>query len=237
MGPGLNEWWAKRNNIPVEAVCSASQLIEFYRVRHVMYFDSRPHTPEVAKLFAKMDELVLSLGDVLAFRSRPGLEALGPCPNLVGGIVDDLSSNIPGGKYTPDSVATIYRRLKACGSHLKLYAVIYTRNFDLDFAAYLPHMDVVSLWVWQSRDLPELDRHVERCRELFPGKPIVLGLYLYEYPARRAMPIDLVQFEFRRARDYVRQGLIQGYQVLGSYLVEELATPQALWVRDFVAGK
>jgi len=123
---------------------------------------------------------------------------------------------------------------EARGADLKLYAVVYTRDLNLDFKPYLPLIDVVSLWVWESKDLPGLDRHLERCREVFPGKPIVLGLYLFEYPKNQFMPLNLVQFEFRTARDYYRRGLIDGYQVLGSYFAKELKTPQAGWVRDFI---
>jgi len=225
MGPAMTEWWAKQQK-PLEAVCSAEQLIEFYGARHVMYFENAPHTREVAKRFARADKLVLSAGS---------LESLGPCPNLAGIIIDDFSSNLS--KHTPDSLADIHRRLKARDARLNLYTVIYTMHFNLDFKPFLPFIDVVSLWVWQSKDLADLDRHLERCREIFPGKPIVLGLYVYEYPKSQFIPLELVQFEFRKARDYTRRGLIDGYQVLGSYFVKELQTPQARWVRDFIRAR
>jgi hypothetical protein len=233
MGPDLNEGWAKSQKISTQDVCSAEQLIKFYGARQVMYFESRPHTPEVAKRFAQAERLVLSSA-VFGAKSE-SLESLGPCPNLAGMIIDDFSSNIS--RYTPASLADAHRRLKARGAHLKLYTVIYTMHFDLDFKPYLPFMDVVSLWVWESKDLGDLDRHLERCRKIFPGKPIVLGLYLYEYPHDRFVPLDLVQWEFRKARDYARRGLIDGYQVLGSYLAKELQTPQGRWVRDFIGAR
>src|SRR5512136_2245277 len=46
MGPELDKWWAKTNNIPEDAVCTAEQLITFYGARRVMYFETGPITPE-----------------------------------------------------------------------------------------------------------------------------------------------------------------------------------------------
>jgi hypothetical protein len=214
--------------------CSAEQMMDFYGASDVMYFDGlQPHTPEVAKRLARADKLVLS------FRTEHGtiLESLGPCPNLKGIILDDFSTHMVDGKTKPDQLAKAHRQLKARDPRLNLYAVVYTMHFDKDFKPFLPYIDVVSLWVWRSKDLADLDRHLERCRKIFPGKPIVLGLYMYEWAANRPMPMDLLQMEFRKARDYARQGLISGYQVLSSYRVEELKSPQALWVRDFTRAR
>lgn len=231
MGPKMVEGWANNQKVPVDAVCDADKLIEFYGNDHVMYFENGPHTPDVARRFSKADKLILSCDSAVDDKSEP-LESLGPCPNLAGVIIDDFSNNLD--KYPPDSLARIHRRLKARGDDLQLYTVVYTRDLGLDFKPYLPSIDVVSLWIWESKDLPDLDRHIERCREAFPNKPIVLGLYVYEYPKADFVPLDLVQFEFRKARDYSRRGLIAGYQVLGSYFTKELETPQARWVRDFL---
>jgi hypothetical protein len=231
MGPKMVEGWANNQKVPVDAVCSAEKLIEFYGNDHVMYFENGPHTADVARRFSKADKLILSCEDVSDEKSGT-LESLGSCPNLEGVIIDDFSNNLA--KYPPESLAAMHRRLKARGENLQLYTVVYTRDLEQDFKPYLPSIDVVSLWIWESKDLPDLDRHLERCRKVFPGKPIVLGLYVYEYPKAEFVPMDLVQFEFRKARDYSRRGLIAGYQVLGSYFTKELETPQARWVRGFI---
>ena len=212
--------------------CSEEQLIDFYGARCVMYFDDTkhfPHTPGVANRLAGAEKLVLSL----SYTDQGSvLESLGPCQNLKGVIIDDFSSDMAN--YKPEFLADAHRRLKASDPRLNLYTVIYTMHFDKDFKPFLPSIDVVSLWVWDSKDLADLDRHLERCRKIFPGKPIVLGLYLFDWSHNREMPMDLLQWEFRKARDYTRQGLITGYQVLGSYRPTELQTPQARWVRDFI---
>jgi hypothetical protein len=228
LGPGFAQSYARRKKFSTDLVCSPRQLIDFYRARRVMHFDTEPHTLQSLQPFQELDSLLLSLDHEV------GLDAVADFPNLAGGIVDDLSSNIPKGRYNPESLAAIHRRLKAASPAFKLFAVIYTMNFGIDYAPYMSFIDVVSLWVWDSRDLPGLDQHVERCRQLFPGKPIVLGLYVHDYCNGRPMPLDLVQFEFEKARGYVRDGLIEGYQVLGSYLKPELETPQVLWAQDFI---
>ena len=45
-------------------------------------------------------------------------------------------------------------------------------------------MDLISFWVWNAKDLSNLDQYLDQCRELFPGKPINLGCYLRNYPEK-----------------------------------------------------
>jgi len=228
LGPGWVEYYAKRDGFSVDLVCPPEELMDFYGVRNVMHFDRQLHTADGLKCFESVDRLVLSVD------RGSGLDEVEDCPNLVGAVVDDLSSNIPRGNYDPASLAAMYRKVKAAGERLQVYAVIYTMNFDIDYTPYMPYIDVVSLWIWDSNELPQLDEQMGRCRENFPGKPIVLGLYVHDYCNKHTVPLDLVQFEFQKAREYVGDGLIDGYQILGSYLRPELDTPQAKWVRDFV---
>ncbi len=91
--------------------------------------------------------------------------------------------------------------------------------------------------MWQSKDLYDLDQHVERCLRLFPEKPVCLGLYLHGYGDQNTtLPMDRVRFQFKGAKRYLEEGKIEGIQILGSYLAEEFESEQAKWVAEFVAG-
>jgi len=141
------------------------------------------------------------------------------------------------------------RNIKSVNPSLPLYAVCYTMHFNIDLAPYLPYVDKVSLWVWVPSDLAVLDTHVARAAELY-RKPIHLGLYVFDYSAldygrldkldwkqtlkERLIPMKTLEFQFKRAREYLRDGRIEGIHILGSYLRDELKTDQARWVRDFV---
>jgi hypothetical protein len=138
--------------------------------------------------------------------------------------------------YTPEQYAPIYDALKKDNPALKLWSVVYTHEFDpAVWAGYLPFMDIVNLWVWNAYNLPNLDAYVERCRELFPGKPVNLGCYLRDYHSRAPVPMDLLKVQWERIPRYLEAGLIDGYSILAAVLIDG-HQEQATWVRDFIAA-
>ena len=84
-------------------------------------------------------------------------------------------------------------------------------------------------------DIFKLDEGVARCRELFPGKPIVLGCYLSDYTLKASVPIGRLRYQWERIPGYLDKGLIDGFCILGAYLIDH-HPEQAAWVQDFIAG-
>ncbi|MBO3804145.1 MAG: hypothetical protein JTT11_09835 [Candidatus Brockarchaeota archaeon] len=152
--------------------------------------------------------------------------------NIVGGIMDDLLS---GNRTKPEDLEETYLALKKLNPALQLYAVIYAHEFDNPaLREYLPYIDVANVWVWDNtKDLRNLDLYISRCDEVFPNKPILLGLYLYDYPTQQPMPQDLLEFEFNKAAQYVREGKIIGFSILASSLIDHFPKT-AEWVRRFL---
>src|SRR2546422_2449243 len=119
---------------------------------------------------------------------------------------------------------------------LKLCALVYIKQlYDQGWAGFKPHMDVISLWVQDSKDLTNLDRHVDKCREIFPDKPLVLGCYLWDFPMNGPIPSDLVKLQWGRVLKFIEARKIDGYAILGTYLIDSVQE-QARWVRDFIAA-
>jgi len=152
--------------------------------------------------------------------------------NIVGGIMDDLG---PGTRTDSEALKETYQALKRHNQSLELYAVIYTYEFDRSIIEeYLPYIDIVNIWVWNNtQDLKKLDLYIERCPEVFPDKPILLGLYLYDFPTQQPMPMDLLEFEFNKAVQYVREEKIVGFSILASSLIDHFPET-AEWVRRFL---
>lgn len=157
-------------------------------------------------------------------------------PNVTGAIHDDMKGLTEHEGYTPAEYAPIYDAVKRDNPALKLWSVVYTHEFQPEaWAGYQPYMDIVNLWVWNATDLPNLDRYVEQCRELFPGKPVNLGCYLRDYTTVAPVPMDLLKVQWERIPRYLEQGLIDGYSILGAVLIDT-QQEQANWVRDFIAA-
>jgi hypothetical protein len=156
-------------------------------------------------------------------------------PNITGGFHDDMKGLVKREKCTPAQYGEIYRALKSANPKLKLWTVVYTHELDHpDWKEFAPFIDVVNLWVWRAEHLPKLDEGVERCRAVFPGKPIVMGCYLRDYPTVRPVPMELLKPQWYKLLNYLQGGKIAGYSILGAVLIDG-QQEQANWVRDFIA--
>jgi nitrite reductase/ring-hydroxylating ferredoxin subunit len=154
--------------------------------------------------------------------------------NVTGAIDDELFGHAKREGITPDQYKAVYHALKGATPRLKLWGVLF--DFELnnpDVLGYSPYMDLINVWIWNSKDFPSLDGVLERCRELFPAKPIVLGCYLRDFFLQRPMPLDMLEIQWEAILKHVANGTIAGYSILGSCLIDG-QPEQARWVRDFI---
>ena len=95
---------------------------------------------------------------------------------------------------------------------------------------YLKELDVILLAEWDARKISELEKNVDYCRRLFPAKPIVLCLYLYDYNTNQRMPLDLLEKQFETARQLAHAG-----RIADVVLVTITDDPQAVtWTADWI---
>jgi len=157
-------------------------------------------------------------------------------PNIVGAVHDDMLGLMKRENCQPEQYARIYQALKSANSRLKLWVVVYSHELDpVVWEGYKPFIDVVSLWVWEAKNLPNLDEYVTRCKEIFPDKPLNMGCYLRDYPTAAPVPMDLLKLQWNKLLGYLQQGLIDSYSILGAVLIDG-HQEQANWVRDFIAA-
>ena len=158
-------------------------------------------------------------------------------PNVTGAIIDDLGGLMKNNGYTPERLAEIHSALKRHNDALTLWAVVYAHELDPEFwGPYLPYLDLANLWVWQSKDLVNLDGYIQKCRDIFRGKPLVLGCYIRDYTLRAPVPLELMELQFNRIAAYLRDGRIDGFSILAACLIDQHPA-QAAWIRDFLAQR
>ena len=157
-------------------------------------------------------------------------------PNITGAVHDDMLGLIKGEDFPPEKYAEVYDALKSQNPDLKLWAVVYTHELDPDqWAAFQRFMDVICLWVWECKNLPHLDEYIDRCRELFPDKPLMLGCYMRDYPTRAPVPMEMIKLQWEPLLRHVVAGTLDGYSLLGAVLIDG-QQEQANWIRDFIAA-
>jgi len=157
-------------------------------------------------------------------------------PNISAIYDDDLLGKIKNEKITPQQYATVREAAREHNPELDLWAVVYTRELDpANWDGFQDCIDVVSLWIWDSATLVDLDASIEKCRAIFPGKPINLGCYLRDFTILEGVPMDRLEFQWSKVLEYTKAGVIASYSILGGFLID-LHEEQARWVKDFIAA-
>ena len=156
--------------------------------------------------------------------------------NVTGAFCDDILGIMKKYDHAPDEFRQIRELIREINPTLKMWIVVHTRELgraDL-WHALSPHVDVVTLWVWNSADLVNLREYVKACRGLFPDKPVVMGVYLRDYEARAPVPVERVVAQMEAVADLVDRKELAGYSILASILFDSHRR-QAEAVRDFIA--
>ena len=156
-------------------------------------------------------------------------------PNIVGGVVDDMVGNY-GTNYSRKEYKAIYDSLHKHNPDLELYGVIYSWELDQVnvIKAVSECIDHIILWFWKKTALTEIDLAVEKCRSLFPGKPIMLGIFMFDYGAA-CLPNspETMHYHLEKARRFLAAGKIQDMVILGDREIEK-CPDAAVYIQDFL---
>ena len=132
-------------------------------------------------------------------------------PQIEGALLDDLSTVSIDRGLRPEHIRQIRELLPERHRSLRTWGVLYTMSLGREgISDYIKELDVINLATWHAKDLVDLEANVARCERMFPGKPIVLGLYLYDYGGGRRMPLDLLRRQCETALALTHAGRIRG---------------------------
>lgn len=244
ISPAFIEYRSRQSWTLRSLYCSCKKLTDFFHVRNIVFFHAGEYSPSLLTGLADYEKVVCNIADPLTLKATERQIAQASLlsklstdfPNIVGGLVDDFSTYVKMGKMPVDLMKETFAALKSNNASLQLLAVVYAGHFELDFSAYLPYIDLINLWVWKASDLTNLDKYLQKAEILFPKKTIHLGLYLHDYgETGDTLPLDLIQFQFKRAMQYLKDGRITGFHLLGTYLKEEMRLKQARWIATNIA--
>ena len=138
------------------------------------------------------------------------LDSLEAGGNITGGIVDDFFSPERMARFTPEVLKKIKTALNARG--LDFWCVLYNYQLDFDLEKYLDCFDGVTFWIWGCDKIANMEEYLSKLFALTKDKPVMLGVYLWDYVDLGKQPMDSVTFERQLARyfDLLEEKRIEG---------------------------
>lgn len=152
-------------------------------------------------------------------------------PNFVGFDLDDFFlrnySTLEGdgetcklGHLSLRQLDGLRRRIGAYARALDVKMVTYERDFAASAevspgvsgcAPALRRADTAMYWTWNGSELDNLRENFARYRRDAPGKPTLLGIYMWDFGGKRPIPLDLMKKQLDVALDLYGRREIDGF--------------------------
>ena len=150
--------------------------------------------------------------------------------------LDDMTSVAIGKGFKPEHIRALKQQLADRHADIDIWGVVYTMNLGrASVSEYINELDVINLWTWSTSDLVDLRKNVDHCKQHYPEKPVVLGLYLYDYghsPGPSRMPLDLLKSQCETALKLAHEGRIAGIMFLTIDNDPEAVEWTANWIKS-----
>lgn len=179
-------------------------------------------------------------------------------PNIQGVFLDDFVRPIPRKKATdphtgrPAMPLADLRRLrgqiKGSGRPLDMWVTIYThevnpvregskvpyRSCDPPLGDFLGEFDVLTLWTWDSGEIPGLEANLTALEKIAPPKArIALGLYLWDFQNKKPVPVELMKHQCDLGLKWLKEGRISDIIFLANTVLD-VGMPSAEFSREWI---
>lgn len=144
-------------------------------------------------------------------------------PNLTGYYLDDFFhiGSTPGFDRNSETVPApaslslaemkqLHAETVAYRRRLELAVVLYTAQLCPAIKPVMEYVDVVSLWIWDGRDIAGIDASFKKYRSLVPHKPTLLGIYMWDFGGKKELSVDFMARQLDYARTLYKEGQIEG---------------------------
>jgi hypothetical protein len=179
-------------------------------------------------------------------------------PNIRGIFLDDFVRPIPRKKATdahtgrPAMPLADLRRLreqtKTNGRPLDVWVTLYTheinperknkaipyRSCEPPLADFLGDFDVLTLWTWDSAEIPELEANLLALEKIAPKKArIALGLYLWDFQNKKPVSVEMMKHQCDLGLKWLKEGRISEMIFLANTMLD-VGMPSADFSRQWI---
>jgi hypothetical protein len=225
--PGVYDGPKGVYNIPLSAPMSMAEGIKSMGIPNVCVIRGGTPGEEYRKQFKDVKRIAwnLSGGSNQSYRALKdyvfGLRDT--TPNLTGYYLDDFFhiGNAPGldgnSETQPAPAALSIGEMKqlheetvAYPRRLDLAIVLYTAQLCPAIKPVMKYVDVVSLWIWDGKDIQQIDANFKRYRSLVPNKPTLLGIYMWDFGGKKELSKEFMAKQLDYAYALYKEGQIEG---------------------------
>lgn len=206
----------------MECSMTPEQFAEEYGIKNAFIIsyggNIQPPFDDMAKRFSCLNNVKWSvIGDASSplpedrlADTNAVIDASRIASNITGAMVDDFFSPKRMERFTPEVLKEIKNTLNAKG--LDFWCVLYDEGLDLDLDPYKDCFDGISFWIWHSRDVKNRKEYLEKVFKIADGKPVMLGIYLWDYAGdvKDEIPDDVFEGQLKDYFDLLIQKKIEG---------------------------
>ena len=179
-------------------------------------------------------------------------------PNIAGIYLDDFIIDVKqqaGGGIAgrpalrPEELKAARQQIRAVGHPMEIWVTLYTheicpprqtkspgfRGCNPPLANFLDLFDVLTLWTWNADELPALEENLAALEAIAPkNHRIALGLYIWDYPNRRPVPLELMKHQCELGLKWLKEKRVQELIFLGNTSLD-VGVPSAEFARKWIA--
>ena len=146
---------------------------------------------------------------------------------------DGAQAGVLSASLSPQQLRALGQR-RYRGQRLPITAVVYARQISPWLKPYLDEVDQVSLWTWRPADLDHLPDNLAALEKLIPGKPVLLGCYMYDFDRREPLSVERMKMQVEMGYRWLREGRIAGMIFLATPNVD-VGLEAVEWTRKWIA--
>ena len=95
------------------------------------------------------------------------------------------------------------------------------------------YIDGLTLWTWNCSELPLLEERFCRIEESFPDQKKLLGIYMYDFPAKSPVPTELMEHQCELGLRLMKEGRLDG-MIFEANSVMGVGLSSELWLREWM---
>jgi hypothetical protein len=217
---------------------------------------------QYATSFQPLDRVVWSVvgsGGKGGMNELPHVLALArKFPNITGVYLDDFiidakrqaDGRIVGRPaLTPDDLQRAREQMKAVGRPMDVWVTLYTheinpsrktaspsfRGCEPPLADFLDLFDVLTLWTWNSDEIPFLEENLVALEKTAPKNArVALGLYIWDFHNRKPVPVELMERQCELGLKWLKDKRVHDMIFLANTVLD-VGLPSAEFSRQWIA--